>query len=104
MRAFINAVGGIAATVFSLFVIFVAAAIGPSLLAAMFWLGVSGAIAFVAKARERSAIGWYLISLLLSPIIAAIIIAMLPNPREERLRLLRHKAMMRRIRAGMGGR
>jgi hypothetical protein len=40
MRAFINALGGIAATVLSLFVIFVAAAIGPSLLTAMFWLGV----------------------------------------------------------------
>ena len=43
------------------------------------WLLFSGLIAIAAKARGRTGIGWFLISLIISPLFALILVLALPS-------------------------
>lgn len=50
----------------------------------LFWLGFSIAVAIFADTHGRSGIGWFFLSLLLSPLLGFIFIAVLPNLKNER--------------------
>ena len=44
----------------------------------LFWVILSGVAAFYASSKNRTVLGWFLSSLLLSPIITLILLAILP--------------------------
>jgi hypothetical protein len=44
-----------------------------------FWLGFSIVVGVAANARERSGVGWFLVALLISPLLAGLIVVALPR-------------------------
>jgi hypothetical protein len=62
--------------------------------AIIIWLGLAIVIGIAAARRGRSGLGWLFASLLLSPLIAAILLALLPDRRYEEVlsRLAAHNA------------
>jgi hypothetical protein len=53
------------------------------LTAIIFWLALAIVIGVAAARRGRSGLGWLFLSLILSPLIAAILLALLPDRRYE---------------------
>jgi hypothetical protein len=53
------------------------------LTAIIIWLALAIVIAVAAARRGRSGLGWLFVSLILSPLIAAILLVLLPDPRYE---------------------
>src|ERR1051326_7817810 len=49
------------------------------------WLVFSFVVAIAASARGRSGAGWFLISVVLSPLVGLILVLVLPNLRHEQL-------------------
>jgi hypothetical protein len=47
-----------------------------------------------ASARDRSGAGWFLVALIVSPLIAGILVLLLPNRRRERLDRERHMELL----------
>jgi hypothetical protein len=45
----------------------------------LFWVGISIAVAVAADSKGRSAVGWFFLALLISPLIAGLIILALPS-------------------------
>jgi hypothetical protein len=64
------------------------------LTAIIIWLVLAIVIAVAAARRGRSGLGWLFLSLILSPLVAAILLALLPDPRYEEVlsRLAAHDA------------
>jgi hypothetical protein len=54
------------------------------LVAILAWLIFSIIVGVAAERRGRSGIGWIFLALFLSPLIAAIVLALLPDPRYQR--------------------
>jgi hypothetical protein len=54
------------------------------LIAILVWLIFSILVGVAAERRGRSGIGWVFFALLLSPLIAAIVLALLPDPKYQR--------------------
>ena len=50
----------------------------------VFWIGLAALVGFYASSRGRSGIGWFLLALLISPLIAFVIVAVVP-PNSERV-------------------
>jgi hypothetical protein len=53
------------------------------LIAIIIWLALAIVIGFAADRRGRFGLGWLFLSLILSPLIAAILLALLPDRRYE---------------------
>jgi len=47
------------------------------------WIGFSILVAWYASTKKRSGIGWFFLSLIVSPLISFIIVAVLGEPRGE---------------------
>ncbi len=64
------------------------------LTAIIIWLALAIVIGVAAARRRRSGLGWLFLSLILSPLIAAILLAILPDRRYEEVlnRLAAHNA------------
>src|SRR4051812_24078098 len=46
---------------------------------ALFWIIFAAAAGFIASQRGRSGVGWFLLSIVISPLIAVIIVALIPS-------------------------
>jgi hypothetical protein len=51
----------------------------------VFWLALAFVVAIAAGARGRSGAGWFVISVIFSPLIGLILVLVLPNLRQERI-------------------
>jgi hypothetical protein len=49
------------------------------------WLIFAFVVAIAASGRSRSGVGWFLLSILLSPLVGLILVLVLPNSRQEQL-------------------
>lgn len=49
------------------------------------WIVLAGVVAIIAAARGRNAIGWLLLAIITSPLIACIIVLALPNLHQQEL-------------------
>lgn len=49
----------------------------------LFWVGGSIAVGVGASSRGRSGFGWFVLSLLISPLLALIVLALMPNLAEK---------------------
>jgi hypothetical protein len=67
------------------------------------WLIFAIVVAVAANARGRSGVGWFVLSVLLSPLVGLILVLVLPNLRQEQL-LLGNRAEAPLPRASIGGR
>ena len=45
----------------------------------LFWLIFAGAVGFIASQRGRSGFGWFLLSVVISPLIAVLVLALIPS-------------------------
>jgi hypothetical protein len=45
----------------------------------LFWLIFAGAVGFIASQRGRSGFGWFLLSAVISPLIAVLVLALIPS-------------------------
>ena len=48
--------------------------------AAVFWLIFCVVVGVIASARNRSGIGWFFVSVLISPVLGLILVMCLPRP------------------------
>lgn len=46
---------------------------------AFFWFIFAVAVGFIASARGRSGFGWFILAMVISPVIAVIIVALIPS-------------------------
>jgi hypothetical protein len=60
----------------------------------LLWLVLSGLVGMAAKERERDSMQFFALAFLLSPIVSAAVLALLPNLREERLAQARHVELL----------
>lgn len=51
----------------------------------LFWLVLAVAVGAAANARGRSGIGWFILAVLISPVLALIFLIALPSRRGERI-------------------
>jgi hypothetical protein len=45
----------------------------------VFWIGLTVVVGIFAASRGRSSVGWCLLSLIISPVLAGLLIAVMPN-------------------------
>ena len=64
------------------------------------WLVASIVIGVVAACRGRSGVGWFLFSLLLSPLFGFILVVCLPNLKAQRAADRRHNELIAAMRGG----
>jgi len=63
----------------------------------LFYLVLAVVVGVAASARDRSGGGWFLLAVITSPLIAGVLVLLLPNRRRERLDRERHLELLRAV-------